>query len=141
MKFEHKDYFRIPRELTQEDYPLSFQFYNCLIPLLKMNNQECYQTYLADCDKIKKEKALDFFVNLTKNAQIQKQSRFSKSLDNLTPLAFKKQKNPELLENLSQFGRLDTSFLPSKTFRFVKKPYGMPSADSGPSLSNPDIQV
>ena len=21
MKFEHKDYFRIPRELTQEDYP------------------------------------------------------------------------------------------------------------------------
>ena len=43
--------------------------------------------------------------------------------------------------NLEDFGRLDTSFMPSKNFRFVKKPYGMPGSDSGPKISNPDVQV
>lgn len=29
-----------------------------------MNNQECYQTYLADCDKYTQKKALNEFVKL-----------------------------------------------------------------------------
>jgi len=41
MKFKSQEYYRINRELTQEDLPMSYQYYNFLIPLISGLSQQC----------------------------------------------------------------------------------------------------
>ena len=51
MKFKKYDYYRVPPEITQENLPLGFQYYNALFPLLENLRAECYRYYLEECQK------------------------------------------------------------------------------------------
>ena len=52
MKFRQKEYYRISRQLTQEELPMSYQFYSFLIPLiynLSLQCQKLHQSKLFKC--------------------------------------------------------------------------------------------
>ena len=132
MKFEHNDYFKIPPELSLEDFPMSFHFYNCMIPLIKNCNQECFYTYLCDCDAFTEKNAYNEFLKMTNEpegrANWAKLSEKVKKIPSSLALA---QSNPQMIEESKGFGSLDSSFMPSKTFRFLHKPYGLPQTYTG----------
>lgn len=132
LKFEHKNYFQIPVELTMEFLPLSFQFYNCIIPILEKINIDCYNTYLNDCDKYMQMQSYRKAVKQGKEFQEIKS-------EDLVKLVVKE---PELMCPEAQYG-IKNTFQSSKTFRFIQKPYGLPRAHTlePNSLPNKDFKI
>lgn len=51
MKFQSLEFFRVPTELTQENLPLTFQYFNSVIPLLEKLRGECFRYYIEECSK------------------------------------------------------------------------------------------
>ena len=45
-------YFRIPNELTQENLPMAFQYYNICMPILRQFEDICLLQYMQDCQNV-----------------------------------------------------------------------------------------
>lgn len=57
-------YFRVPPSLSQERLPLSFKFYNCILPLLKIWGKHCLMQFIQDCRKFSYLMKIDKLDNL-----------------------------------------------------------------------------
>lgn len=51
MRYTANKYYKVPSSMSQEKLPLSFKFYNCLLPLLKIWGKQCLMQYIQDCRK------------------------------------------------------------------------------------------